>query len=194
MAKSVQLLGRMESTIPVLSVDLADHIRQKLSALRRLAPSWTLLYSLDQHGISIATFYARLAQQQESGQGGCLLAIQDSTGALFGVWMGDGIKHGRGVYYGTGDSFLWKASAKESVKVFRWTGENDYVALCESGFISFGGGDGKYGLYLDAAFLNGSSAACPTFRNEILCLPDGHGSSSSTVRFECVGLEAWSIG
>jgi hypothetical protein len=50
-------------------------------------------------------------------------------------------------------SFLWKyhhhrASSKEAedgleednVDVYKWTGKNDYVALCEPGFISFGGG------------------------------------------------------
>lgn len=25
-------------------------------------------------------------------------------------------------------------------KVFKWTGRNQYFALCESGFVSFGGG------------------------------------------------------
>ena|ERR1700679_2519223 len=35
--------------------------------------------------------------------------------------------------------FLWKASGDE-VRVFNWTGKNDYVALCEPESISFGGG------------------------------------------------------
>ena len=36
-------------------------------------------------------------------------------------------------------SFLWKAH-DENVRVFKWTGKNDYVALCEPESISFGGG------------------------------------------------------
>lgn len=36
-------------------------------------------------------------------------------------------------------SFLWKAHG-EDVSVFKWTGKNDYVALCEPESISFGGG------------------------------------------------------
>lgn len=36
-------------------------------------------------------------------------------------------------------SFLWKAHG-EDVRVFKWTGKNDYVALCEPESISFGGG------------------------------------------------------
>jgi hypothetical protein len=37
-------------------------------------------------------------------------------------------------------SFLWKAAHGEDVRVFKWTGKNDYVALCEPESISFGGG------------------------------------------------------
>jgi hypothetical protein len=46
-------------------------------------------------------------------------------------------------------SFLWRyqhPSSKEdeleegTLDVYKWTGRNDYVALCEPGFISFGGG------------------------------------------------------
>jgi hypothetical protein len=35
--------------------------------------------------------------------------------------------------------FLWKY-ANGQLEVFKWTGNNDYVALCEPDFISFGGG------------------------------------------------------
>lgn len=40
-------------------------------------------------------------------------------------------------------SFLWRSEKhgeEVCVEVFKWTGKNDYVALCEPGFISFGGG------------------------------------------------------
>ena len=97
--------------------------------------------------------------------------------------------------------------------VYRWTGRNNYFALCESTFISFGGGsvifvggnidsnfawltyppvarsDGKYGLYLDAAFMRGSSARCPAYDNEVLC--DDEHSTAEKMRFECMGMEVW---
>jgi len=38
---------------------------------------------------------------------------------------------------------------EDTIDVYKWTGQNDYVALSESEFISFGCGDGHYGLYLD---------------------------------------------
>jgi TLD protein len=97
--------------------------------------------------------------------------------------------------------FLWKAN-RDEVRVFNWTGKNDYVALCEPESISFGGGydtilffppsfppppltcqcwrltrcfinrDGHYGLYLDETLFEGSSARCPTFNNDPLCTSD----------------------
>lgn len=38
--------------------------------------------------------------------------------------------------------FLWKfeGTGPRKLKVFRWTGKNDYVALCEPEYLSFGGG------------------------------------------------------
>jgi TLD len=35
--------------------------------------------------------------------------------------------------------FLWKY-VHGKIDVFKWTGKNDYVALCEPEFLSFGGG------------------------------------------------------
>ncbi|CEL58001.1 Oxidation resistance protein 1 OS=Cryptococcus neoformans var, neoformans serotype D (strain JEC21 / ATCC MYA-565) GN=OXR1 PE=3 SV=1 [Rhizoctonia solani AG-1 IB] len=185
----LKLLGRTEMTTPILSVETAEKLRQHLPALRRLAPKWSLLYSLDQHGISLATFYARCEQPST---GGCLVAIRDSEGATFGVWCGDGIRKHEG-YAGTGESFLWTQRQDGGpLNVFKWTGKNDYVRLCEADFISFGGGNGKFGLYLDSALLDGESASCPTFDNEPLC-SGGSALSTGTVKYECVGMEAWSI-
>ncbi|EIM84600.1 TLD-domain-containing protein [Stereum hirsutum FP-91666 SS1] len=194
--KSVLLLGRKESTEAVLTGDVADEIRPYLPALSRLPKSWTLLFSLDQHGISLQTLYSRC----EAHVGGALVVIKDEGEAVFGVWMGEGIRKERGGYYGSGESFLWKVKDKNKpeVKVYKWTGKNDYVALCEPGYISFGGGDGHYGLYLDDTLYDGSSAPCPTFGNEALCTGGEKGGAKAgkggTVEFVCVGLEVWGIG
>jgi TLD len=110
-------------------------------------------------------------------------------------------------------SFLWrrkKHHEQDHVEVFKWTGKNDYVALCEAAFISFGGGyvsivlslslvshilvlsEGKYGLYLDGNLIDGSSAPCPTFENHVLC-SSSEFDENKTVSFECVGVEAWGV-
>jgi TLD len=116
--------------------------------------------------------------------------------------------------------FLWKAHG-DGVRVFKWTGKNDYVALCEPESISFGGGcvptcfvlygvfafpfaycfgrcrffhrDGHYGLYLDETLYEGSSARCPTFDNDPLCASEPR-QAGGTATFECVGLEVWGVG
>ncbi|KIJ34527.1 hypothetical protein M422DRAFT_180687, partial [Sphaerobolus stellatus SS14] len=72
------------------------------------------------------------------------------------------------------------------------TDKNEYIALCDTGYISFGGWDGKYGLYLDANLMDGSSARCSTFNNRVLCSSVGQ-DESKTVDFECVGIEVWGV-
>ncbi|KAF8060218.1 TLD-domain-containing protein [Lyophyllum atratum] len=194
----IDLLGRKASTTPVLGIDVADMIRPHLPALARLPRKWTLVYSLDQHGISLNTLYTRCEAHMQPkpgapGPAGLLVVVKDAGDGLFGAWMGkEGVRPSRGKgYYGSGESFLWKHFGQK-FQVFKWTGKNEYVALCEPDFISFGGGDGNYGLYLDDTLYNGSSAACPTFANEPLCSPGP--KTAGVVAFECVGLEVWGVG
>lgn len=49
-------------------------LRPHLPVRIRLASSWTLLYSLDQHGISLSTLY-----QKVKGKGPCILAVKDAN-------------------------------------------------------------------------------------------------------------------
>jgi hypothetical protein len=60
------------------------------------------------------------------------------------------------------------------------------MMLCETGFLSVGGGDGHYGLWLDDTFERGISSACLTFGNEHL--------SEEGEKFDIMGVELWSIG
>ena len=71
-------------------------------------------------------------------------------------------------------------------KAFPYTGENDYVMLCQQNFLSVGGGDGRYGLWIDDSLAKGVSSACPTFANE--------GLSQVGEKFGILGVEVWSIG
>ncbi|KAG8529318.1 uncharacterized protein KY384_005954 [Bacidia gigantensis] len=72
-------------------------------------------------------------------------------------------------------------------KAFPYSGINDYLIHCENNFLSVGGGDGKYGLWLDGVLEAGvSSAGCLTFGNEAL--------SEEGEKFEVVGVEIWGLG
>ena len=71
-------------------------------------------------------------------------------------------------------------------KAFPYSGINDYLIFCESSYLSVGGGDGKYGLWLDEVLERGVSASCLTFGNE--------GLSEEGEKFEVQGVEVWCVG
>ncbi|KAF8549618.1 TLD-domain-containing protein [Imleria badia] len=196
----VTLVGRREGTVGVLTEEMVGLIRPHLPALTKLPRHWTLLYSLDQHGISLNTLYARCeprvpSRAHPNPPKGGLVVVRDADEAVFGAWVSEGVRVEKGGYYGSGEACV----VGGRLDVYNWTGANAYVALCEPGFISFGGGDGHYGLYLDASLLDGSSASCPTFENPPLCGRERDreqkgGRGKREVSFECVGLEVWGIG
>ncbi|KAJ5530736.1 hypothetical protein N7527_004129 [Penicillium freii] len=80
------------------------------------------------------------------------------------------------------------ASTPERIrfKAFPYSGVNDYMIFCETGFLSLGGGDGQYGLWLDNSLEKGVSASCQTFGNEPL--------SDEGVKFDVLGVEVWYVG
>jgi len=71
-------------------------------------------------------------------------------------------------------------------KAFPYTGENDFIILCQPEYLSVGGGDGHYGLWLNDNLSNGVSDTCPTFGNEPL--------SDEGKKFDVLGVELWYIG
>ncbi|KAG6817025.1 hypothetical protein H0H87_000649 [Tephrocybe sp. NHM501043] len=110
---SVVLTERKASTTNVLEAPLADMIRSHLPALARLPKKWALIYSLDQHGISLNTLYERCEAHMQvkagsmSGPAGALVVIKDAGDGLFGAWMGkEGVHPSRGKgYYGSGERY-----------------------------------------------------------------------------------------
>lgn len=71
-------------------------------------------------------------------------------------------------------------------KAFPYTGENDFSIFCQQEYLSVGGGDGHYGLWLGQNLSDGVSQTCPTFGNEPL--------SEEGSKFEVLGVEVWYIG
>ncbi|KIM21395.1 hypothetical protein M408DRAFT_333476 [Serendipita vermifera MAFF 305830] len=221
----IKLIGRKEETAGVLTRGLGDVLRPRLPALARLCHTWTLLYSMDQHGISLHTFYnfssssASSTSKISGGRKGALLVIRDALDGVFGAYIGEGLRMNMTGerHFGGGDSFLWKTSSYipdpqaetdedelPVVNFYKWTGRNDYVALCEPDFVSLGGGDdGKTGLYLASSLLDGSSAKSKTFDNDVLCAEEDVVENSNsmgaprlegrTAKFEIIGLEVWGL-
>jgi hypothetical protein len=101
-------------------------------------------------------------------------------------------------------SFLWKSTpfppsdfrVGSSIKAFKWTGRNDYIVLTEHNYLSVGGGDGKYGLWIDGVFEKGFTTACPCFDNEPLTSREdwekGAGGLDQS-KFEVMQFECWSV-
>jgi hypothetical protein len=71
-------------------------------------------------------------------------------------------------------------------KAFPYSGVNEYYVYCEPHSLSVGGGDGKYGLWLDDSLERGVSSTSLTFGNEPL--------SDEGDKFNVLGVEVWSIG
>ncbi|KAI5837365.1 TLD-domain-containing protein [Morchella snyderi] len=193
----LQITGYVPSTNSrLLSRALAEEIRLLLPPRLQLHENWTLAYSLEQHGVSLATLYRR------GMKGSFVLVVKDSAGGIFGAFVNEPF-HPSGRYYGTGECFLWKASILPTqksasgtstpdntdrirFKAFPYSGINDYMILCDNTSLSVGGGDGKYGLWLDDIFEKGVSQSCMTFGNEPL--------SEDGEKFEVIGVELWRIG
>lgn len=129
---------------------------------------------------------------------GFIIAINDMQGNIFGAYVNEQLRPHQH-YYGNGECFLWKTvnNPGKNLEVFRWTGKNAYMILTESSFLSVGGGDGKYGLWIDSSLSNGLSAWCPAYDNTILCdnVPyTKHTDDSCARKFQCMGVEVWAIG
>ncbi|KAG0634778.1 TLDc domain-containing protein [Tuber brumale] len=168
-----------------MSPDLAEEIRILLPPLLQLHETWSLRYSLEQHGVSLYTLYDRTGTGATTG-GGYVLAVRDSVGGIFGAFLNEPPKP-TGRYIGTGECFLWKSSqAPLRFRAFPYSGINDYLILADGNYLSVGGGDGKYGLWLNDTFDKGLSQACETFGNELL--------SEEGEKFEVIGVEVWKVG
>lgn len=73
----LQITGYSPATTShLLSRALAEEIRLLLPARLQLHETWTLAYSLEQHGVSLATLYGRCSK------GSFVLVVRDSAGGV----------------------------------------------------------------------------------------------------------------
>jgi len=175
--KTVDLNGRNENTVQVLTDDLAETIRSRLPNLLQEASTWKLLYSMDQHGATLSTLYRKI-----QGHGPCLMVLKSSEGEYFGAFISEAFDPSNKGFSGTPECFLWKADQYQ-LKKFTTTNLNHYFMVAEPSFIAMGGGNnGNFGFYLDEDIHFGYSSVCDTFENEVL---------TKSNEFECYGCELW---
>ncbi|KAG0142384.1 hypothetical protein CROQUDRAFT_662622 [Cronartium quercuum f. sp. fusiforme G11] len=200
----IKLLGLDEQSQAVMDDELAEGIRLHLPPRLKIPARWELLYSIDQHGTSLGTLYQRVGGASPKTNGCVVLVIRDERGDRFGAFVNEPLRPSK-EYYGTGECFLWKAvnfgpddfRIGVSVRTYAWTGVNDYMILSDQEMLSVGGGDGKFGLWIDSNLEKGISASCPAFGNEVLCSLKDDGSKNNNGKeegsFEVLGLECWRI-
>ncbi|KAJ1929263.1 oxidation resistance protein 1 [Tieghemiomyces parasiticus] len=198
---ALTLQGRRPDSDVVLTQTVARQLQPALPVRLRLASTWKLLYSTSQHGISMATLFRQVQRKgpcilairdtQDNvfgaflsdplqphpsyyGSGECFLwkAVADTTTAATTPSSSSSTTSSGSGSAATGnDGALARLT---NVRVYKWKNTNEYFILTEPHFIAVGGGDGRFGLWLDGEFDQGHSATCPTFQNEPLCTPPLH--------------------
>lgn len=198
----ILLCGYQDTTRSrLLKPEVAEQLRKYLPLRLQLRDRWHLVYSLEQHGASLTTLYDR--NQPPSGKRpGYVIVIKDRDHNIFGAYTNEHFRPSDlKRFFGNGDCFLWKvndtpAGSKSEteagqqqqeprVQVYLYTGKNDFVIFCTPHFLSMGGGDGHYGLWVDGNLETGVSNKSLTFGNEPL--------SDSGTKFNIIGLEVWRI-
>lgn len=152
---------------------------------------WERIYSLSRDGDSFDTFLRNV-----EGRDRTVLVVRTTLDDIFGGyadarWEGRGMYHLGNEFYGTGQAFLFRFVEEEEerwrrVVVYKWSGINRYIQLCDAGrrIIAFGGGgdEGVFGLCIEDDFRRGTTGQCETFQNEPLC-EEGY--------FDVLDLEVW---
>lgn len=143
---------------------------------------WRLVYSTQNHGVSIRTLLARCEKVSP-----VLLVLTDTKGNHFGAFCGKPLSVSL-TYSGNAETFLWTDEGvrhTDPVTAYRWSRINQYFTSVRMDQIAFGGGgSGGFGLHINGDLLSGSTSPCTTFLSKNL-VRDGN--------FEILALELWSF-
>ncbi|XP_058981628.1 GTPase-activating protein skywalker isoform X6 [Musca domestica] len=140
-----------------------------------------LLYTTEEHGCSLTTFYVRVEQHEPT-----LMMIKTCNNEVFGAycssrWFERNVKDDKGqrqAYFGTGETFLFSLYPERAK--YPWVGiENDkdlghaseLFMAADSKMITIGGGEGQ-AIWMDENIRFGKTDSCKTFNNPPLC-PSG---------------------
>ncbi|XP_038206985.1 GTPase-activating protein skywalker isoform X4 [Zerene cesonia] len=145
-----------------------------------------LLYTTEEHGCSLTTFYVRVEHHEPT-----LLMIKTCNNEVFGAycstrWFERNQKDERGnrqAYFGTGETFLFSlyperakypwvgCSAGDGKEEQRVAHGSELFMAADSKMITIGGGDGQ-AIWMDENIRYGKTDRCSTFNNPPLC-PSG---------------------
>ncbi|XP_037902983.1 GTPase-activating protein skywalker isoform X2 [Hermetia illucens] len=137
-----------------------------------------LLYTTEEHGCSLTTFYVRVEQHEPT-----LMMIKTCNNEVFGAycssrWFERNLKDDKGqrqAYFGTGETFLFSLYPDRAK--YPWVGiegDKELGHACElfmaadSKMITIGGGEGQ-AIWMDENIRYGKTDHCKTFNNPPLC-------------------------
>ncbi|XP_059618195.1 GTPase-activating protein skywalker isoform X2 [Phlebotomus argentipes] len=140
-----------------------------------------LLYTTEEHGCSLTTFYVRVEQHEPT-----LLMIKTCNNEVFGAycssrWFERNVKDDKGqkqAYFGTGETFLFSLYPERSK--YPWVGidgdtkhghGSELFMAADAKMITIGGGEGQ-AIWMDENIRYGKTDKCMTFNNPPLC-PSG---------------------
>lgn len=151
---------------------------------------WKRLYGLHRDGDSFEGAFLRKVR----GESRTLLVIKTTRGEIMGgyadsPWESQGRSIGA-TFHGSAQACLFsidnKGEGGGNVRVYKWTGANRYIQICDTNakMLAFGGGGkaGEFGLCVEDDFRTGSTGTCDTFANDPLCCQD---------RFDIMDVECW---
>lgn len=184
-----------ESSPYVLNADQMQSIAKNVLPETIVYCRWKRLYSLSRDGDSFDGCLRIIGTSKRT-----LMVVKTTRGDIFGGYAG-APWHSRKDYatakfYGSASSCLFSfssplsasssSSSPSPIDVYRWTGKNRYIQVCDvsSKMLAFGGGGdkGTFGLCLQEDFQRGTTGHCDTFDNEPLC-EEGN--------FDVVDVEFW---
>ncbi|VVC44185.1 Hypothetical protein CINCED_3A017034 [Cinara cedri] len=136
-----------------------------------------LLYTSEEHGCSLTTFYVRVEHHEPT-----ILLIKTCNNEIFGAycsskWIERNKKDqygNRQAYFGTGETFIF--SLYPGKAKYPWVGmevnnvlhANELFMAADQKMITIGGGDGQ-AIWMDENVRYGKSENCSTFNNPPLC-------------------------
>eukprot|EP00594_Rhizosolenia_setigera_P009875 CAMPEP_0178956688 /NCGR_PEP_ID=MMETSP0789-20121207/10432_1 /TAXON_ID=3005 /ORGANISM="Rhizosolenia setigera, Strain CCMP 1694" /LENGTH=368 /DNA_ID=CAMNT_0020638723 /DNA_START=8 /DNA_END=1114 /DNA_ORIENTATION=+ len=182
--------------------------------------NWKCLYSLSRDGDVFETMLRNCSANKRT-----LLVIKTTLGEILGGFVDQTWKvqkpdfhiHGgaNSEFFGSGQAVLFsitRTSSEEEddktvgdgqLQVYKWSGANRYIQLCDSEkqMIAMGGGGktGNFGLCVLDNFRYGSTGRCETFQNEPL-IEERKGSNShedennendDQTFFDVLDMEVW---
>ncbi|KAJ3018397.1 UNVERIFIED_CONTAM: hypothetical protein HDU68_011172 [Siphonaria sp. JEL0065] len=169
-----------------------------------------LVFTTRDHGHHITTMYNRAMGRKP------LMMVIETSSSIFGAYLSDGFpedESGRGLYYGTGETFLFTLSP--FAKLYPWVGRTDDLdgpagdvkissdenALSRRDFVRYqasmfimanrhdltvGGGGSNVGLWLNGDLSYGTTGTCSTFENGPL-------TGNQEKSFDCLNVEIFAF-